>query len=289
MDPLLRKKILKVQQAETTEYAVYARLSARIDSPIPRDILQRIAEKERRHAAFWASHTGMALAPQRFKVWWYMLVAKIGGLTFGMKLMERDEEKAELTQEELAQVSSDAGKPMAQDEERELHLIDAMAEERLKYVGSMVLGLNDALVELTGALAGYTFALQSVRLIAATGLITGIAAALSMAASEYLSTKTEAESRKPLTASLYTGFVYLIAVLLLITPYFLFRNVYACLGSTILIAIGLIVVFTFYVSVAKGISFQKRFLEMAPLTLGIAAFTFCIGFLVRSLFHFEIG
>ena len=50
-------------------------------------------------------------------------------------------------------------------------------------MGSVVLGLNDELVEFTGALAGFTLALSDHRLIALTGSITGIAAALSMASS----------------------------------------------------------------------------------------------------------
>jgi len=72
----------------------------------------------------------------------------------------------------------------------------------------MVLGLNDALVELTGTLAGLTFALKNTRLIALSGLITGIAATLSMAASEYLSARTEQESSRALKSSLYTGGAY---------------------------------------------------------------------------------
>ena len=50
-------------------------------------------------------------------------------------------------------------------------LLEMLDEERLKYVGSMVLGLNDALVELTGSLAGFTFAMQNTKLIALSGLI----------------------------------------------------------------------------------------------------------------------
>ena len=44
----------------------------------------------------------------------------------------------------------------------------------------MVLGMNDAMVEMTGTLAGLTLAMQNTRLIALSGLITGIAATLSM-------------------------------------------------------------------------------------------------------------
>ena len=49
---------------------------------------------------------------------------------------------------------------MLGDERRhEEELYGMLDEERLHYVGAMVLGLNDALVELTGAIAGVTFAL----------------------------------------------------------------------------------------------------------------------------------
>ncbi len=285
--PSLQNKILSIQRAEMTEHCVYKKLSRLSHDPRQKEIMLNIADKELSHYQFWKAHTNREVTQNRLKTWWYVGIARVCGLTFGLKLMERDEDKAELAQDELAQLSPGADQHM-KDEAHELVLIDSIAEERLKYMGSMVLGLNDALVELTGALAGFTLALQSVRLIAFTGLITGISAALSMAASEYLSTKTEGESKAPLTASLYTGSVYLFAVLLLILPYFIFDNLYLCLGSTILIAIALIVVFTFYIAVAKEISFKKRFFEMAPVTLGIAALTFFIGFLVKTFFQLEV-
>ena len=174
------------------------------------------------------------------------------------------------------------------EDEHEKQLIDLIDEERLRYVGSMVLGLNDALVELTGVLAGLTLALQNTRLIAVTGLITGIAASLSMAASEYLSTKAEEGTQNPLKASIYTGVAYVLTVFFLIFPYLLFTNLYVCLGFTILNAIVVIFIFTFYISVAKDIPFRQRFLEMASISLGIAALTFGIGFLIRTFSNIEL-
>ncbi|MDI6704563.1 MAG: VIT1/CCC1 transporter family protein [bacterium] len=82
----------------------------------------------------------------------------------------------------------------------------------------MVLGLNDALVELTGALAGFTFALQNTRVVAMAGLITGVAASLSMTTSEYLSTKSEGGAKSPFKASVYTGSAYVLTVMFLIFP-----------------------------------------------------------------------
>jgi len=173
------------------------------------------------------------------------------------------------------------------DTEHERELIGLIDEELLRYVGSMVLGLSDALVELTGALAGLTLALQNTRLIAMTGLITGIAASLSMAASEYLSTKSEESDQDPLKAALYTGSAYVFTVMFLIFPYLTFANLYVCLGLTLLNAVIVILVFTFYISVAKDLSFRERFSEMALLSL-VAAFSFGIGYLIRVFMGVDI-
>ena len=67
---------------------------------------------------------------------------------------------------------------VANEEKHELELIALIDEERLEYIGSVVLGLNDALIEFTGTLAGLTFALRNTQIIAVAGLIMGIAASL---------------------------------------------------------------------------------------------------------------
>ena len=70
-------------------------------------------------------------------------------------------------------------------------------------------GLNDALVELTGALAGLTFAFKDSRTIALAGLITGISASFSMAASDYLSNKADDDGKNPTrSAILYRHCLY---------------------------------------------------------------------------------
>jgi len=202
--------------------------------------------------------------------------------------MERGEEQAQVTYEKISRFVPDAKNVVKDEDEHEKQLIGLIDEERLGYVGSMVLGLNDALVELTGALAGLTLVLQNTRLIAMASLITGVAASLSMAASEYLSTKSEESVKNPFKASVYTGSVYITTVLFLIFPYLIFTNFYLCLGFTIFNAIIVISIFTFYVSVAKDLSFTNRFLEMALISLGIAALTFGIGFIIRMFLNVEI-
>jgi len=163
---------------------------------------------------------------------------------------------------------------------------------KLNYLSSVVLGLNDALIELTGILAGLTFAFQNTLIISVAGLITGFAASLSMGASEYLSIKSEwikkKKNKSPKKAAIYTGVAYLITVLFLISPYLILKNPYISLVITILIAVMIIFVFNLYISKVKKVSFKSRFLEMLGISLGIAALTFVVGYLIRILFGIEI-
>lgn len=222
------------------------------------------------------------------KIWMYYIISRIFGISFGLKLMEKGEKKAQIKYKEISKIVPIAEEIEKDENEHEKQILELIEEEKLKYIGSMVLGLNDALVELTGALAGLTFAIQKTNLVAIAGLITGIAASLSMAASEYLSTKAEEEKKEPFKASFYTGLVYILTVLFLILPYFIFSNPYTSLIFTIFSAILIIFIFTFYISIAKDIPFKKRFLEMISISLGIATLSFLIGYLVRIFLGIEI-
>ena len=153
---------------------------------------------------------------------------------------------------------------------------------RLCYISSVVLGLNDALVEFTGALAGFTLALNEPRLVALTGGITGIAAALSMAASEYLATKSERAGRS-IRCGLRSapGVTYLVTVAILILPYLLFSSALAALGVMLLAALTVIALFNYYYAVVRCESFRRRFFEMALLSFGIAGISFLIGYILK--------
>ena len=276
------------QKNEITEYRIYTRLANLEKDPHNRALLLNIAADEKAHYDFWASHTNVQIAPNRLKVLAYVLIARVFGLTFGLKLMEKLEEGGQRTYVSLTRELPELAAVHADEERHEQELLSLLNERKLNYISSIVLGLNDALVELTGALAGITLALLNTRLIAVVGLITGLAASMSMAASEYLATKHEDTDKHPLTASIYTGVAYVGTVLFLIAPYFIFSQVFVCLGVMLINALSVIVVFTFYVSVARDLSFKKRFCEMAGLSLSIAAINFMIGFAIRHLFGVEV-
>jgi VIT1/CCC1 family predicted Fe2+/Mn2+ transporter len=283
-----RSKILQFQQTEITESHIYKRLAKRIKSEENAKILDQIADDEMRHYKIWKEYTKEEVQPRWFFVWFYYIVSVLFGFTFGIKLMEMGEEGAQKNYADITKEIPDAAKIQHEENEHEKKLIGMLDEERLRYAGSVVLGLNDALVELTGALAGLTLALQNVKLIALSGLITGIAASLSMAASEYLSTRSEDTGKQPVRAAIYTGIAYIITVTLLILPYLLFTNYYLDLAISLATAVMIIAIFNYYISVAKGESFRVRFLEMAGLSLSVATFSFIIGYLIRIWLGVEV-
>ena len=283
----MQKSLLIAQRNEITEHFIYKKLARSEKSAHNRKILNTIAEDELRHYEFWKTHTKQDVKPSKFKIFYYSLIAKIFGLTFGVRLMEKGEELAQVNYNRIAKHIPEAAQIAKEEDEHEQALIEILNEKKLEYIGSMVLGLNDALVELTGALAGFTFALQNTQLIALTAGITGIAASLSMAASEYLAKKTEGR-KDALQASLYTGSAYLITVVILIAPYLLLENYFLALGITLTSVVLIILVFTFYISVAKKLPFLRRFLEMVGISLGVAALTFGIGYLVRTVWGVEV-
>jgi len=284
----LRETLLVYQKNEITEHHIYRKLAQAIKSPENSQVLQQISDDELRHYEEWKAYTQQDVKPDRLKIWKYYLISRVFGFTFGVKLMEQGEENAQENYGQLRDTIEEADAIVRDENEHEDALIELLDEERLRYTGSIVLGLNDALVELTGALAGLTLALQNTKLIALTGLITGIAAALSMGASEYLSTRSEQTTKNPVRASIYTGGAYIVTVLILILPYLLLQNFYVCLMCTLIGAILIIFLFNYYISVAKDEPFKRRFLEMAGLSLGVATLSFFIGFVIRSFLGVDV-
>lgn len=282
------QQLLVLQQEEINGYHTYRRLSAIVKDKHNSKVISRISGEEMKHYEIWKKYTGRDVKPNKAKINFFFWVSKLFGLTFGIRLMELGEEKVQVAYAALIKSVPEAAQVLADEEKHEDELLEMLDEEGLKYAGSVVLGLNDALVELTGALAGFTFAFQNTRLIALAGLITGISAAFSMAASEYLSTKSDESEQSPIRSAIYTGVAYIFTVIMLVMPYLIATNYYFSLVWMLLNAILIIAVFNYYISVAKGYNFKRRFFEMASISMGVAAFSFVIGNLIRTWIGIEV-
>jgi VIT1/CCC1 family predicted Fe2+/Mn2+ transporter len=282
LESKIKEVVKKAQRKEITEYHVYKILANRIKDEKEKQKILKIAEDEKRHYDVLKKFSGEEVYPDRFKVFFYRILSFIFGYTFGFKVMEKGEEISQENYDVMAKYFPEALRLKEEEEEHERELLSLIDEDRLKYVGSMVLGVTDALVELTGALAGLTFALRKGPLIAIAAFITGFAASLSMAGSEYLSTKAEQSVRSPFISAFYTGVMYIITVIFLVLPYILISNVFIGLLLSFFIAFFIIGIFTFYISIVQDESFKSKFLEMFFIIVGVGILSFIVGSLLRN-------
>ncbi len=281
--------ILKMQQNELNESFIYEAIAKFAKGEQNKETLRRLGAEERAHYEIWKQYTKVEMKPNRLKIFKYKMLARILGFTFAVKLMETGEEIAQKEYELITAEVEESAQIREQEEEHEAALLSMLDEERLQYVGSMVLGMNDALVELTGSLAGFTFAMQNTRLIALSGLIMGISATFSMASSEFLAAKSEGRN-DAFKSCTYTGIAYLITVALLILPYLLLGSgqYMTALFSMIAIVVLIIAGFTYYISVAQGERFKPKFLEMTLISVGVAVISFFVGVLAKQFLGVDL-
>ena len=254
-----------------------------------KEVLKRLASEEKAHYEVWKKYTKEELKPNKLKIFKYKLIARIFGFTFAVKHMENGEEGAQKEYEVLLSEVEESAQIREQEKEHEEALLNMLDEERLQYIGSMVLGMNDALVELTGSLAGFTFAMQNTRLIALSGLIMGISATFSMASSEFLAAKSESRT-DAFKSCCYTGVAYLITVALLILPYLILGNEQYMTALFIMVAVVILIIagFTYYISVTQSEKFRPKFLEMCLISIGVAVISFFVGVLAKNFLGVDL-
>ena len=289
VSPQSMEIIRRMQQSELTESVIYTEIARFAKGDNNKETLIRLAKEEKAHYEIWKKYTGEEMKPEKWKIFKYKLLARIFGFTFAVKLMEKGEENSQEEYDKLADEVEESIVIRQQEEEHENALLSMLDEERLQYVGSMVLGLNDALVELTGSLAGFTFAMQNTRLIALSGLIIGISATFSMASSEFLAARSEGRD-DALKSCAYTGTAYLVTVILLIAPYLMLGNDKFILALILMLGIVILIIagFTYYTSVAQDQPFKSRFIEMAVISISVAVISFFVGVLAKRFLGVDL-
>lgn len=142
--------------------------------------------------------------------------------------------------------------------------------------GAIVLGMHDALVSLTGLIAGLAIAMADRYYIILTAIIASITASLSMGASNYLSVRANGEKHAFINA-LYTGGAYMATCVLLIIPFFIFENRATELVMMFAIAVSEIFLFNYYLGHAQQRPYMRPFLEMLGICTGVSIVAFFIG------------
>ena len=279
------KRLLEYQKNEITEHVLYGALAARAKGKNA-SILKKISDDELKHYHFFKKITGREVRPAWGKILFYRFASRIFGFTFTIKMMENGEEQAEHNYESIEENVPGIKRIIQEEVKHEAALMGQIEEDVLKHMGSMVLAINNSIQEITGIVVGLTFAIANSIMIGKTALISGMAATLAMVASEYLSQKAESEDPgAPKKAALYTGMIYLSVVAFLVTPFFIFGNHYIALSVSIAAVVIIVSIFTFFMSVVKGLVFRKALAEVSLITSGVVLLSFFIGMAMKMIFQ----
>lgn len=296
LEPIAREQA----KEELFAHRLYDAMAKRFPEGPSRSKLSELAEQEHSHLHFWLDvcrETEEMIHTSGLKHRLLVLASRVLGPAFTIRWLERNEDKAIATYRRL--LEGDTLSPeqrervermLHEEEEHEEFLERGIEDERRVYLGAAVLGLNDALVELTGALTGLVSSISDPRLIAFAGLVVGVAASMSMAASNFLSVDIgEATELRPGKAAAYTGTAYILVVVGLVMPFFLLDDRRLALAVTWGAAIVIIAAFSYYSSVMQATSFRRRFGLMVALGLGVAAVSYLVGRLLGAVIGIDVG
>lgn len=279
------KELTNFAKDEALAYQLYKMVASKQKKEEHASVLNSIAEQEKLHLEKFNKELGTTITVEDYnkrKYRKYKRIFKLLGSIFTLRLFERREEKGRKKYAKHIEAYPLLKEIVNQEKTHKNQLSDILKDEKLLYASSIVLGMNDALVEMSGAIAGYTFALADTKQIGIIAAITGVAAALSMASSEFLSAR-EAEHPHPVRSSLYTGLTYLVVVTLMILPYVIFSNKFVALGVMLGTVVTIIFVFNLYTSIAKKQSLWKNFGIMVVIALGVSLVSFLIGLLINQV------
>jgi len=222
MDPKNLATVETMWQREVEAATIYRHLAGRERDPKRRDILNRLAEQEEKHAARWSERiqatTGTAPDPKEVErgLSWFQ---RISDPNVVLHRLEQEENKAEAEYHQLmARLSDPADRQIAQEamlEERDHAVVlrtlaggkiptprstldTILGRERWHvrgsgWIGDAIYGVNDGLGAVFGIVSGMAGYTGGSEVVLAAGLAGTLASALSMGSGAYLAAKSQRE------------------------------------------------------------------------------------------------
>jgi len=95
ISPETHRQLIVAQRGEMTEYNIYIKLAKQTRDPENKKVLNHIASDELKHYRLWEAYTKQEVNPNNWEVNKFYWISKIFGLTAGLKLMKKGEEKAQ--------------------------------------------------------------------------------------------------------------------------------------------------------------------------------------------------
>jgi len=275
---------------EFSDYTLYDRLSRTVSSDSPfRKVLQDLSATEQRHFEFWRKYVpGEEPKIAKLKLYWVLFLRKFLGLTFATRYLDRHETNVVKEYQGLARLIPGTDQPaydemVADEKEHEKAFALKVESSAVRYIAFVVLGLADALVEISGIHAGWLGLFEKTEIAGLAGVVAGGAASLAMASAAFAQAKQGFSGSARLSA-VYTGVSYFITAIILATPYFLTSSMTLALGSSLTLAVAILVITTWYSTVIQQKPFLRDFVEILAILFGTTILVFLLGAFVSAEF-----
>lgn len=272
---------------EYTDHILYDRLSRKVnDSSRFAQTLRDLASTELGHYEFWKKYAPSATPkPSMPKVYWILFLKLVLGLTFAVRYLGRHEASVIRSYKSVAHLipaedKSAFDRVIADEETHEREFSQKIESSAIRYISFVVLGLADALVEITGIHAGSLGIYERTEIAGLAGIIAGAAASLAMASAAFAQAKQGFQGSARLSAT-YTGVSYFVTAVILATPYFLTANMIVALSVSLILAVILLAAITFYSSVISSKPFARDFFEILAIMFGVTVALYLFGYFIR--------
>lgn len=276
---------------ELFDSILYREMARREKDQRNRAALEELSAEEMQHYLFWSRLSGpveLALR-DRLRLRLAILSWRLLGKVFTIKFLERHEKsvvgeyRALLASGALAPDASEKLADIIKDEEEhEARWAGQIEEARVKYMGSLALGLSDAIIELSGVHAGFLSYTASSVTTGIAGLIVGVSASMSMAAAAYLQAKQE-PGKAPGVSAATTGLMYIFTVLVLTAPFLAGLPMLVALAASLLSALLVLALFTFYSSVIRETGFIRDYVENVLVIFLVVTASYLFGSAVKNV------
>ena len=275
---------------EWSDYTLYDRLSKTVSSDSPfAGVLAELSATEHGHYEFWKKYVpGEEPTLGKLKLYWILFLRRFFGLTFATRYLDRHESSVVKEYQGLAELIPEGDRTafeamVADEREHEKAFALKVESSAVRYIAFVVLGLADALVEISGIHAGWLGLFDKTEIAGLAGVIAGGAASLAMASAAFAQAKQGFQGSARLSA-VYTGVSYFITAVILATPYFLTSNMLLALGSSLTLAVVILAITTWYSVVIQQKVFLKDFVEILAILFATTIVVFALGAFVSAEF-----
>jgi len=280
----------KYCEDEYIDHVVYSKLAVLEKNEERKKILMKLASQEKEHLQFWASLGGNYSNDlmTKLRINLVIFLKYLFGLTFAIKFMERNEKKVISEYKKALEILEGENKNKLEriinDEvEHENYWISQIKERTVTYIGFIILGLADAIIEITGVHAGFLGVTASTIVAGIAGLVVGVSASIAMASAAYLQAQ-QGELGNPRLSAIYTGITYIMTAVALAVPYFLTHIMLLAFISSLIVALALLAFFNFYSAVISDREFIRDYLFNSGLILLTAFVSFFFGMFLGEVF-----